>query len=158
MVISFYPFYRQKSLLRRLSFYEIQLFVILTWPFFLFRCISMIRILNEITTPMRRLFVEVGALWHWVGGWDETSHIWLVLARGTMESHPCSQAHGESQITQTIGLDELPTSSQSQSTQNAGEQPWGRLFPLNFLFGENPHPLWEDEVTVGRAEECTIGI
>ena len=75
-----------------------------------------------------------------------------------MESHPCSQAHGESQITQTIGLDELPTSSQSQSTQNAGEQPWGRLFPLNFLFGENPHPLWEDEVTVGRAEECTIGI
>lgn len=157
MVISFYPFYRQVTFTPSLILWNTALCdSYLT--FFLFRCISMIRILNEITTPMRRLFVEVGALWHWVGGWDETSHIWLVLARGTMESHPCSQAHGESQITQTIGLDELPTSSQSQSTQNAGEQPWGRLFPLNFLFGENPHPLWEDEVTVGRAEECTIGI
>ena len=69
-----------------------------------------------------------------------------------------SQIHGESQIAQTIGLDELTAPSQSQRSQNVSNQPWGRLFPLSFLFGECPHSLYEDLVTVGRAEDCAIGM
>ena len=70
-----------------------------------------------------------------------------------------SQVHGESQIAQTIGLDELPTTSQSQrqSQQRDPKLPWGRLFPLHFLFGDSPHSLEDDLITIGRGEDCVIG-
>ena len=77
-----------------------------------------------------------------------------------MEKERCSQVQGESQIAQTIGLDELSPSSQRVTASQSPEGqacPWGRLFPLNFLFGDNPHSLWDDVITVGRAEDCTIG-
>ena len=72
---------------------------------------------NDTLMTIGRLFVARAALWRWAGGWDETSYMRIDLARETMmETHPSSHAQGESQITQTIGLDELPASSQSQST------------------------------------------
>ena len=77
-----------------------------------------------------------------------------------MEREHSSQIQGESQIAQTIGLDDLPPASQTQTQSlTIAEQPcpWGRLFPLNFLFGDNPHSLFDDVVAVGRAEDCTIG-
>jgi len=58
-----------------------------------------------------------------------------------------------SQVAQTLDLDDV---LKSQHSQQSEVRPWGRLFPLTFLFGEAPHPLRSDLVTVGRAEDCTI--
>lgn len=68
---------------------------------------------------------------------------------------PSSQPTCVSQTPQTLGLDELSQNLDSQTSPQT-VQLWGRLFPLSPLFGDFPHPLHKDVITIGRGEDCSI--